>query len=148
MYSRKRTHTITHGEALQHHHCHRAWKMKNPWVHTFWFLNQQCFDFGFATAEREVAYYLLHYQQEASVCVCAVWVGECVYVRHKVNQAYPFDSHSFVFLSSWCGNVFHQVNKAQDWSRIILWHPQTETFLSKDKIPKDYCCFGNTTSFL
>lgn len=81
------THTHTHHTEAVPHHCHRAWKMKNPWVYAFWFLNQQCFDFGFATAEREAAYYLLHYWQEdrdvpvcvhvcerefcVSVCVCS-----------------------------------------------------------------------------
>lgn len=72
------THTHTHTEALPHH-CHRAWKMKNPWVYAFWFLNQQCFDFGFATAEREAAYYLLHYwQEERDAPVCGVYLHMCV----------------------------------------------------------------------
>lgn len=47
---------------------HERWKTR---VYAFWFLNQKCFDFGFATTEREAAYYLLHYwrgDRDTSVC--------------------------------------------------------------------------------
>lgn len=87
------THTHTYREVLPHRCC-RAWKMKKPWVYAFWFLNQECFDFGFATTEREAAYYLLHYwhgDRDTSACgrACACEPA-CVYLCFsKVDVCEP-----------------------------------------------------------